>query len=235
MADAATHASPWRRGLLYAGAPAACWYALMVGVGLLLASAGPGLAEAEGAVTTALVDSRTPWWDSATHIASVVANTGTIVATALVFGLALRALYGGWLEPLVLWAGVALQSAMFLLTTLVVSRPRPEVEQRDPAPPTSSFPSGHTGAGTALYLGLALLLAGRVTRRGSRIALVVVLLLVPLAVGASRLYRGMHHPSDVVVGLLNGTAAVLIARFAIFHRVGDDDAAPASARRQPPG
>ncbi len=44
---------------------------------------------------------------------------------------------------------------------------------------------------------------------------VALLLLVPLAVGLSRLYRGMHHPTDVAFGLANGTVAVLLARSAL--------------------
>jgi undecaprenyl-diphosphatase len=73
----------------------------------------------------------------------------------------------------------------------------------DAAPPTSSFPSGHTGAALALYGGLAVL-ALLLVRSPVRVPLAALALLVPLLVGASRLYRGMHHPSDVLAGLLNG-------------------------------
>ena len=211
------------RALLYAGVPAAAWYGVLVGTGILIG--GPllaGVADAEDGLVTGLEAARTPLWDMLTHGASWVANTATIVLTALAIGLALRPLVGRWLESFLLWAGVALQSTVFLLTTLVVSRERPAVELLDPAPPTSSFPSGHTGAATALYLGLGVVVASRIERRWLRVAVVAVLALVPLAVGLSRLYRGMHHPSDVVFGVLNGIAAVSIVRFATFHGIEAD-------------
>ena len=46
------------------------------------------------------------------------------------------------------------------LVVVDLDRPRPGVERLDASPPTSSFPSGHTSAAVALYIGMALLLAG---------------------------------------------------------------------------
>ncbi|HZI98354.1 MAG TPA: phosphatase PAP2 family protein [Actinomycetales bacterium] len=225
-------------GLLYAGVPAALWYGVLVGVGVLIG--GPlfaTVAGAEDGMVPALADARTPVWDGISHAVSTTADTLVIVGTAAALGLLLRWVLGRWLESVVLWAGVALQSTIFLLTTLVVSRPRPDVDKLDPAPPTSSFPSGHTGASTALYVGLALVIAGRIRRRRLRLLVVAALALVPLAVGLARLYRGMHHPSDVVFGALNGVAALVIVRFATFH--GLESGAPATAvcphRQHPQG
>jgi membrane-associated phospholipid phosphatase len=49
-----------------------------------------------------------------------------------------------------------------------------------------------------------------------------VLLVVPLGVGVARLYRGMHFPTDVVFGALNGTVAVLLVRQAVLGWREDD-------------
>jgi undecaprenyl-diphosphatase len=110
---------------------------------------------------------------------------------------------------------------VFLLVTATVHRARPPIQHLDPAPPTSSFPSGHTGAAVALYVGLAVLLLrvgpSRLPDRARR-GLVVVLCLVPVAVGLRRFYRGMHYPSDVVARAIGGgtwlalTLALLGAR-----------------------
>lgn len=192
------------------------WLGVLVGAGLLLGGPLAGVAEREDAVVAALEGGRTPALDDVTHVWSTAADTAFTIATALVVGLVLRLVFKRWLEPLLVWGAVALQSAVFLTTTLLVSRERPEVEQLDPAPPTSSFPSGHTGAATALYLSAGLVLAAHVRSRAGRVVVVVLLLVVPLGVGVSRLYRGMHFPTDVVFGALNGIVAVTIVRSAVL-------------------
>jgi undecaprenyl-diphosphatase len=205
------------RGLLQAVSLALVWYSALVSFGFLLSGQVARMLGDEDGLVRALEENRTPGWDYVTHIASDTADTRIIVISATLIGLALRWLTGRWLEPLVLWSAVILQAGVFLFTTLVVSRPRPGVDHLDPAPPTSSFPSGHTGASTALYLGLGLVLASHVRRPMLRATIFLAVLAIPLSVAATRLYRGMHHPSDVAFGLLNGFVAVLIARYAVSH------------------
>jgi membrane-associated phospholipid phosphatase len=205
------------RGLLLAGSLALVWYSALVSIGFLLSGQVARMLGDEERLVRALEENRTPGWDYVTHIASDTADTRIIVISATLIGLTLRWLFGRWQEPIVLWSGVTLQALVFLLTTLAVSRSRPGVDHLDPAPPTSSFPSGHTGASTALYLGLGLVLAGNMRRSTLRVVIFLAVLAIPLSVAASRLYRGMHHPSDVAFGLLNGLAAVLIAQYAVAH------------------
>lgn len=206
------------------------WLGVLVGVGTLLGGPLADVIARDNAWSVALERQRTPTLDEVTHWWSTSADTAVIIGTALVVGLVMYAVWRRWVEPLLVWAAVALQSAVFLTTTLLVSRERPAVEKLDPAPPTSSFPSGHTGASTALYLSLGLVLASHVRGRAARAAVVAVLLLVPLGVAASRLYRGMHFPTDVVFGALNGTVAVLIVRRAVLGWREDDARAAISHR-----
>ncbi|MFE2325402.1 diacylglycerol kinase family protein [Streptomyces sp. NPDC059385] len=192
--------------------------AFMIGVGLMVT--GP-LADhwpvaAEDAVNRALAAHRGVLAVSFSDWVSLLAGTRsiiglTVVAVAAILGFS----RGRWLpEALFLAVAVAAQSAVFLLVTLVVERPRPDV-QLDAAPPTSSFPSGHVGASVALFGGLAVIAALhlRGTRRWARCLVIVSLLLVPSAVAFSRLYRGMHHPSDVMGGLLNGACTLLVVAY----------------------
>ncbi|MFJ1566439.1 diacylglycerol kinase family protein [Streptomyces erythrochromogenes] len=168
----------------------------------------------EGRVSQAFATHRSPVGNGLTAGLSLLAGTEGVVGVTLVCVAALLALPSAprWSEAVFLGASVAVQSAVFLVVTFFVERPRPDVPQLDGAPPTSSFPSGHVGASVALYGGLATLVLSR-TRGPWRYLTAGVLLLVPPAVGLSRIYRGLHHPSDVLGGLLNGAATLLVLGF----------------------
>jgi undecaprenyl-diphosphatase len=64
-----------------------------------------------------------------------------------------------------------------------------------------SDPSGHTASSTALYITIALLAGSHLDRRGRRAVWVIAAALIFL-VGLSRIYLGVHYPSDVVFGLI---------------------------------
>ncbi|MER6394844.1 diacylglycerol kinase family protein [Kitasatospora sp. NPDC001603] len=163
----------------------------------------------ENALTDRLAAGRVPVLDTVTAWLSVLASTGAVIAVA---GAAVLALLLGarrWREAAFLGGAVAAQSAVFLLVTLCVDRPRPTAPRLDGAPPTSSFPSGHVGAAVALYGALAVLAALRL-RGPLRLPLCALAALLPVLVGFSRLYRGMHHPTDVLAGLVNGGAVLWI-------------------------
>ncbi|MFJ3965688.1 diacylglycerol kinase family protein [Streptomyces sp. NPDC090036] len=211
----------------------------LAGLGLLVTGplAGRWPLSAEDGVNRALADRREAVATALSDGMSLLAGTESIVALTLVAVLALLLVPGiaQWREAAFLAGAVAAQSAVFLLVTLLVGRARPDVPHLDAAPPTSSFPSGHVGASTALFGGLAVLAAGRL--RGGRRGLVVgMLLLVPLAVAASRVYRGMHHPSDVVAGLLNGVCTLLVMTYALLRSApGSTPAGLPAPRTRPDG
>jgi undecaprenyl-diphosphatase len=119
---------------------------------------------------------------------------------------------------------------VFVTSAAVVGRERPDVEQLDDSPPTSSYPSGHTGASTAFYLVLAIL-AQRITRPALRWAATATCLLVPVLVAFARLYRGMHQPTDVALGVVNG---VVCAWLAWRYLRRSDDAVPPGRREAEP-
>jgi undecaprenyl-diphosphatase len=93
------------------------------------------------------------------------------------------------------------------------------------SPPTSSYPSGHTAAATVLYISLAVITAYALARadQARRFTgwLVSVAALIILFVAVSRLYRGMHHPTDVVAGFLLGLGALLVTTMAVKAWRGD--------------
>src|SRR6185503_5615958 len=84
-------------------------------------------------------------------------------------------------------------------------------ERLGSTPSTSSFPSGHSAAGIALWVAIALLVTWSASRRRWRTPAIVIGAAVGVAIGLSRLYRGMHFVTDVVAGWMLGTAALLAA------------------------
>ena len=152
---------------------------------------------------------RTGGLDTVTRFGSGVANTQTAIVVGVVAFLLLRWWLGRWYESWVLAVALVGELVVFLAVTAAVHRPRPDVPRLDEAPPTSSFPSGHTGAAVALYGCLAVLLLRYASSRLGVLA-AILLWLVPVAVAASRLYRGMHYPSDVLAGALGGGLWLLI-------------------------
>ena len=85
-------------------------------------------------------------------------------------------------------------------------RPRPHVFAWGTPVVDTSFPSGHAMSAAAVYATLAYLAARQESRRGARLATYVVAAAVIAAVAFSRLYLGVHYPTDVVAGLVVGWA-----------------------------
>ncbi|MFG2430818.1 diacylglycerol kinase family protein [Streptomyces sp. NPDC048590] len=198
---------------------AVCQAALMVGLGLLITgpAAGHWPLTAEDRVNEALEGARTGTLDAVSLVVSEAGNTLTVVAGTLLACLALLLLprLPRRRDALFLATAVSLQALVFLVITEAVDRTRPEVERLDASPPTSSYTSGHTGAATALYAGLAILVLHRAKGPWRR-PVAVLLMLVPLLVGVARAYRGMHHPTDIAGGILNGGLSLLIVGRALL-------------------
>jgi membrane-associated phospholipid phosphatase len=193
-------------------------------------SAGPAH-RADLGVDSWLAAHRTSGGNTATLIGTTLAQTETVIAVTAVLVLVLRWRLGRWRESLFLIAVMAGELAVFLSVTAVVHQSRPPVARLDPAPSTSSYPSGHTAAAVALYGGIAVLALWIYGRRPATVLASVLLGLVPFYVGFSRLYRGMHYPSDVLAGALLGGAWLIIVTTTLLPRPGRPSRRRPSVRR----
>ncbi|MFE2515714.1 diacylglycerol kinase family protein [Streptomyces mirabilis] len=196
-----------------------CQAALMVGFGLLITGPARNMwpLTVEDNVNEGFERIRTGPLTTLSYLGSEAGNTLTVIAITLLSCVALLLIprLPMWRQAVFLAVAVSLQSLVFLAITESVDRTRPDVHRLDASPPTSSYTSGHTGAATALYAGVAVLVLSRV-RRPWRWPLAGLLFLVPLTVGVARLYRGMHHPTDVIGGMANGALSLLIVGRALF-------------------
>lgn len=189
--------------------PAVLLWLAIVGVGTLIEGPLGGL-KSETTVNRDLQSGRTPLWDSVTMVWSHIGNTEIVIGVCVVMVAVVWWLTRQWWVAIVPAIAIAVQASVFVIATAVTGRDRPEVAHLDPAPPTSSYPSGHVGAATALYFTLAAL-AQRIPNPVLRRVMTAVCLVIPFLVAYARLYRGMHHVTDVLVGFLNGLTCAVLA------------------------
>lgn len=201
------------------GCAAVLLWGLLCGVGWLLTRPlhHTALERRDGAIDRWFAQHRSAGWNTATHIATYAAETVTVAIVAAVFFVGLRLYLHRWTESVFLAVTVVGEVTIFVCTTLLIDRSRPAVPHLDQAPPTSSFPSGHTAAAVALYGGLAVIALAASGRSWLRRLAVTAAVLVPIMVALARMYRGMHYPTDVLGGALLGLAWLAIVRAGVLR------------------
>lgn len=187
--------------------------AIRLGLGLLaLVLAGWGIGELWLAIAGSsdldgvqeLVRERTATLNG---LARAVTWAGSLWVLAPLAAICCLALVRAGLRREALAVALSLAGAwlLWVLVKQLVSRPRPAVEHLQ-AVSGASFPSGHATQASAFWLSLVLALRSTgASRAASAAATALALLLVP-AVAVSRVYLGVHYPSDVLAGALLGAA-----------------------------
>lgn len=146
------------------------------------------------------------------EMARDVTALGSVVVLTLVVG-SVSAFF--WLASMrrgAVYVALACIGAMVISTSFkrAFERPRPDLAPHGAYVYTSSFPSGHSTMSAAVYLTLGIVAARFVPRRRLKTLFLGVAVLVTCAVGVSRVYMGVHWPSDVVAGWAVGASWALI-------------------------
>jgi undecaprenyl-diphosphatase len=154
-------------------------------------------------------EGRTDTWNTLSSVGSYVAETVTVL---VIIGIALVVLgvRRAWPQFALLSVAMACEAATYLVATYFVSRNRPPVPRLESLIQSDSFPSGHTAASVALYGSLCIIVWSLTDNRAWRVLFLLVAVLAPIVVGASRMYRGMHFATDVVSGFLIGSGCIAV-------------------------
>ncbi len=140
---------------------------------------------------------RTSSRNSLSAVFSTMGATQAILIVAILTCVLAVAITRRWRPPIFIATLLFGELFLFLIAQVIIKRPRPDVPHLDAHLPTSSYPSGHVAATLCLYVGIAILVFGH-TRSWWRWLFLIPAVLMPVLVAASRMYRGMHHPTDVL-------------------------------------
>lgn len=149
----------------------------------------------------------------------VTALGGTTVLTLVTVVAAFMFLmHRRWRHAVVLAATVLLAEVSSSVAKAFYARPRPDLVPHGSYVYSASFPSGHSALSAATYLTLAVLIASLEPNRATKIMVFIVALILVLAIGISRVYLGVHWPSDVIGGWSLG-AAWALAGWTVLRRL----------------
>ncbi|WP_010542734.1 phosphatase PAP2 family protein [Sphingomonas elodea] len=137
-------------------------------------------------------------------------------AATLIFLLA----FGKRAEALLLGGSLIGASVINALLKIFLHRPRPDVVPHLAEVSSASFPSGHAMISAAVYLTLGMMVAQTQASRWARAYLLGFSVLLVLLIGCSRVFLGVHWPSDVLAGWCFGAiwALCMFALNARLHR-----------------
>ena len=161
-----------------------------------------------------LADHRSEWLTDASAVASRIGDAPVLpalVTLTLVVAVAIRRFRIG----IFLLTAILLELTLYRVGALTVSRERPDVPRLDMLPVDESFPSGHVAASLVVYFGIALLISSVLRHSGASALCWTLAAAIVLVVATSRVYRGMHHPLDVLVGALLGVGCLVVALIAV--------------------
>ena len=139
-------------------------------------------------------------------IGEVLAIPALVAITAVVAMVMRR-----WRVAAFIVAAIAVEAATYRVATWVIHRQRPNVPRLDDLPAAASYYSGHTAASIAVYCGIALLITSRIRSGWIRVVVWTIAIAIPALVALSRMYRGMHHPTDVAAAVMVGIGSLLVA------------------------
>jgi undecaprenyl-diphosphatase len=174
---------------------------IVIGFGELIIKAGNGNVLGDRTVPRWFAAHRTPSLTRWSEVFTTLGATEAILIVSITTCVVFLALTRRW-RPVIFIAVLMFgELGAFLTAAAVVRRPRPDVSHLDSHLPTSAYPSGHEAATACLYIAIAILVIGH-ARGWWRWLFLIPAAAMPSLVALSRMYRGEHHPTDILGSLI---------------------------------
>ncbi|HVJ00304.1 MAG TPA: phosphatase PAP2 family protein [Sphingomonas sp.] len=146
-----------------------------------------------------------PAWLERTMIDITTLGGRTVLTLVVILTTGFLAIRRLWVTAGLVVAATVLGSLVTSVAKQLVARPRPDLIDHLVQVSSMSFPSGHSANSAIVYLTIATLLTQVVTERAARNFILVAAGLLVAAIGCSRVYLGVHWPTDVLAGWSFGT------------------------------
>ena len=138
------------------------------------------------------------------------ADTGVKIIVTAIIAVVMFIVWRSWREPFLICFALILEASVFITVTAIVGRPRPGCHPPSMrCPSDTSFPSGHAAAAAA-YCAIAIVIFEHTRNLWIRTITVILAVAVPLIVGISRMYRGVHYLTDVIAGIALGVRCAVV-------------------------
>ncbi len=159
-------------------------------------------------------------------------GSGTVLTFLVITVSLFYFLQGRWRTGLFLLVTSSLGWGLMEWLKDVYARPRPAVVSHLTPETSYSFPSGHAKMSAVIYLTLGIILAQRSRRQSVKVFWMSIAIVLTLCIGCTRVYLGVHHPSDVLAGWIAGTCWALFVF--LIARLWRDRWKLFGAGKQPP-
>ena len=146
-----------------------------------------------------------PFWNEFYKYFTHIGSTVSVIVITIVLFFVLRKKK----DKIMLLSSVAITVAMNQIIKHIVLRPRPPLERRLIQKGGYSFPSGHAMISMCLCGLFIYFCATRIKNKTTRIICITLLCILMLMIGISRIYLGVHYPSDIIGGYLLSLAILI--------------------------
>lgn len=175
-------------------------FSLLTFIGFMLVAymlKGPWIADFDSIIISWIQGLEAPWLTSVMHVFTFIGSTPTVIVIFLI-SLFIQFKFLHHRKEIVVFLILLLGTVGWnQLLKIIYQRERPTLH-RLIEETGYSFPSGHSMAAFALYASLAFLLWRHLSTKTSRTMVILISICMILLIGISRIYLGVHYPSDVI-------------------------------------